>query len=202
MVKMVELHREIQLLKEEINGAINSVIESAQFIEGPVVKELEEKLRDFLGVTHAITLASGSDALFLALKAVHLDCNSEVITTAFSFIATAEAIIRAGAKPVFADVDYNTMNIDPKSIEKNINNKTRAIVVVHIFGNPCKLDEIAEIARKYHLYLIEDCAQSFGSTFNDQFVGTFGDCGCFSFFPTKNLAVMAMVVLLSQIVMS
>ena len=187
MVRMVELQREIRLLKKEINGALNNVIERAQFIEGPAVKELEENIKVFLGVKHAITLRSGSDALFLALKAANLDRNSEVITTALSFIATAEAIIHAGVKPVFADIDYNTMNIDPRSIEKNINNKTKALIVVHIFGNPCKIDEISEIARKYHLFLIEDCAQSFGSTFNNQFVGTFGDCGCFSFFPTKNL---------------
>ena len=187
MIRMVELKREIKILKKEIIGTIDNILESAQFIEGSEVKELEEKIEQFLGVNHAITLASGTDSLFLALKAANIGENSEVITTSFSFIATAEAIAHAGAKPVFADINYNTMAIDPKSIEKKITDKTKALIVVHIFGNPCNLDEIIKISQKYNLILIEDCAQSFGAKFNNQFTGTFGDFGCFSFFPTKNL---------------
>jgi dTDP-4-amino-4,6-dideoxygalactose transaminase len=187
MIRMVELKREIKILKREITKAINNILESGQFIEGSTVKELEKRIEKFLGVNHAITLASGTDSLFFALKAANVGGDSEVITTAFSFIATAEAIVHAGAKPVFADIDYNTMTIDPKSIEKKVTDKTKALIVVHIFGNPCKLDEIIKISQKYNLFLIEDCAQSFGAKFNNQFTGTFGDFGCFSFFPTKNL---------------
>ena len=184
---MVELKRETSIIKEAIQSAINSILESGEFIEGPAVKELEENIEAFLGVKHAVSLASGTDSLCLALKAANLQEHCEVITTSFSFIATAEAIVHAGLIPVFADIDYNTMTIDPDSIERNITNRTKAIIIVHIFGNPCKIDDIVKIAQKYNLFLIEDCAQSFGAKFNYQFTGTFGNIGCFSFYPTKNL---------------
>lgn len=187
MIKMVELKREISTIKEEIQSAINSILESGEFIEGSAVKQLEENIGSFLGVKHAVSLASGTDALFFALKAANIQENCEIITTSFSFIATAEAIVHAGLIPVFVDIDYNTMTIDPKSIERNITDKTKALIVVHIFGNPCKMEDIVKIARKYNLFLIEDCAQSFGAKFNYQFTGTFGNIGCFSFYPTKNL---------------
>lgn len=187
MIKMVELRRELLALKEEIQSAINNVLHSCDFIEGSVVKELERNIETHLRVNHAISVSSGTDALFLGLKAANLQKNCEVITTSFSFIATAEAIVHAGLIPVFADIDYNTMTIDTDSIERNITDKTKALIVVHIFGNPCKMDDIVNISRKYNLFLIEDCAQSFGAKFNKSYTGTFGNTGCFSFYPTKNL---------------
>ncbi|MBU4204845.1 DegT/DnrJ/EryC1/StrS family aminotransferase [Patescibacteria group bacterium] len=183
-VEFIELKRQHQLIKKEINTAIQNVLDSGNFILGEEVKRFEEELAGYCGVKYAVGVASGSDALFLSLKA--LDVKGEVITTPFSFFATAGAIFRAGARPVFVDIgeDYN---INPDKIERAITKKTEAIIPVHLYGMPCNMQKIMEIAKKHNLKVIEDAAQALGTEFNGKKMGSFGDTGCLSFFPTKNL---------------
>ena len=187
MIPMVDLKRQYEEIREEILRDINEVFESSRYILGPKVKAFEDALAEFHGVTDAVGVASGTDALNLALKAVGITRDDEVITTPFTFFATVEAILYQGAKPVFVDVESNTFNIDPSRIEEVITPKTKAIVVVHLFGHPANMPEIMDIAKKHGLRVIEDCAQAFGAAINGKPVGTFGDIGCFSFYPSKNL---------------
>ncbi|MBS4194211.1 DegT/DnrJ/EryC1/StrS family aminotransferase [Lederbergia citri] len=190
MINLVNLKRQFQSVKEEILQGINDVIDNGNYILGPKVKELEEKIARKLGVLEAIAVANGTDALILTLEAYGIGKGDEVITTPFTFFATAEAISRVGAIPVFADVNPLTFNLNPKEIEKNITSSTKAIIPVHIFGQPADMDEINEIAKKYGLLVIEDACQAFGATYKDQWVGSLGDAACFSFFPTKNLGTV------------
>ncbi len=188
MIPMVDLQRQYKTLKSDIDRAIQDVLDSAQFILGPNVAELEKEIAVYHDVSHAIGVASGTDALLLALRACGVGAGDEVITTPFTFIATAEVISTLGARPVFADIIPETFNIDPEKIEKNISKKTKAIIPVHLFGLPADMDAIVHLARKYDLKIIEDCAQAFGAKYKGKKVGAIGDCGCFSFFPSKNLA--------------
>lgn len=186
-IKLINLERQYELLKRDINRAIKKVIESGQYILGPEEKALEKEIAEYIGVEYAIGVANGTDALVLALRALNIGPGDEVITTPFTFFATAEAISLIGAKPVFVDIDPNTYNINPDLIEEKITDRTKAIIPVHIFGQPCDMDRIMNIARKYNLYVIEDACQAIGAEYKGQKVGTFGDAACFSFFPTKNL---------------
>jgi len=188
MIPMVDLQRQYKLLRPEIDEAIQNVLSHAQFILGPNVAELEKEIAAYHTVPYAIGVASGTDALLLALRACGVGPGDEIITTAFTFIATADVISLLQAKPVFVDIVPDTFNIDPGEIEKKINGKTKAIIPVHLFGHPADMEPIIVLARKYDLRIIEDCAQAFGSTYQGKKVGSIGDCGCFSFFPSKNLA--------------
>lgn len=184
---MVDLKRQFNDIRDEIFAVITEVLESSQYILGPKVMELEKKIAQYHGVAEAIGVASGTDALHLAVEALGIGEGDEVITTPFTFFATAEAIMYTGATPVFVDIEPDTMNIDPVEIEKKITEKTRAIMPVHIFGHPADMGKILQIAKKHNLRIIEDCAQSFGADMEGRKTGSFGDAGCFSFYPSKNL---------------
>jgi dTDP-4-amino-4,6-dideoxygalactose transaminase len=186
-VPLVDLDAQYRHIRNEINRAILYVLESGNFIMGKYVRQFEENFAGYNGCRFAISVANGTDALIIALKALGIGKDDEVITTPFTFFATAEAIIQAGARPVFVDIDPFTYNIDANAIEKKINENTRAIIPVHIFGNPAKMDRIMEIAKNYKLYVIEDACQAVGARYKGKRVGTIGDAGCFSFFPSKNL---------------
>lgn len=188
MIQMVDLQRQYRLLKEEIDDAIQDVLHKAQFILGPNVSQLEEEIAAYHDVSHAIGVANGTDALLLALRGCGVEPGDEVITTPFTFIATAEVIAELNAVPVFVDIVPETFNINPHQIENKITERTKAILPVHLFGHPADMDLIMDIAGRYNLKVIEDCAQAFGAEYKGRKVGTFGDCGCFSFFPSKNLA--------------
>lgn len=186
-VPMVDLGIQYEKIKDEINTAVLSVIRSTSFILGSQGKALEQSIADYHGVKYAVGVASGTDALHLALKAAGIGPGDEVITTPFTFIATAEAISYIGAVPVFADIQPDTFNIDPAQIEKKITPRTKAILPVHLYGHAADMDPIMEIAKARKLRVIEDCAQSFGAEYRGKKTGSFGDLGCFSFFPSKNL---------------
>lgn len=174
-------------LREELMRAIEEVVLSGQFILGEVVEEFEKAIAAYCGVKHAIGVANGSDALYIALAACGIGPGDEVITTPFTFFATAGSIVRAGATPVFADIDPKTFNIDPAEVAKKITYRTKAILPVHLYGLPADMDPINQIARNHNLKVIEDAAQAIGAEYKGRKVGTLGDAACISFFPTKNL---------------
>lgn len=186
-IPMVDLCLQYRQLKEEIDGGILAVMEKSQFILGPNVSAFEEEAAAFLGVRHAVSVASGTDALHLALVAAGIGPGDEVITTPFTFIATAEAIRYVGATPVFVDIDPLTYNIDPAKVEAAVTPSTRAVIPVHLFGQPADMEAIQAVCDRHGLVLVEDCAQSFGATFKGRMTGAIGSLGCFSFFPSKNL---------------
>ena len=187
MVPMIDLKKQFADIKDEVLGTVTEILESAHYILGPRVSEFEKKVAAYHGVSEAIGVASGTDALHLAVEALGIGDGDEVITTPFTFFATAESVIYTGATPVFADIDPETMNIDPARIEAKITENTKAIIPVHIFGHPAEMEKIMAIAKKYNLHIIEDCAQSFGADISGRKTGSFGDVGCFSFYPSKNL---------------
>ncbi len=187
MIPMVDLKIQYHQLKGEIDKAVLDALESTQFILGPNVTNLEKEVAEYLGSPFAVSCASGTDALYLAVLAAGVKPGDEVITTPFTFIATAEAVCYAGATPVFVDVDPKTFNIVPELIEKAITPRTKAVIPVHLFGQPADMTAIREICDRHKLMLIEDCAQSFGSGIAKDKTGSIGDFGCFSFFPSKNL---------------
>lgn len=187
MIPMVDLKLQYRQLKPEIDAAIADVLQSTAFILGPNVRHFEEEAASYLGVDYTVGCASGTDALHLALRAAGIGPGDEVITSAFTFIATAEAICYVGAKPVFVDINPQTMNLDLAAVRNAVNDKTSAILPVHIFGQPVDMAELAAIADDHGLKVIEDCAQSFGADIADKQTGSFGIAGCFSFFPSKNL---------------
>ncbi len=188
MIPMVDLKRQYHNLKKEIDTVISDVLEQTRFILGPNVRALEEEVAAYHGLPHAIGVANGTDALLLALRACGIKEGDEVITTPFTFIATAEVIALLKAKPVFVDICPDTYNIDCSKLAEKITAKTKAIIPVHLFGHPADMTPIMETARKHNLKVIEDCAQAFGAKYNGKKVGSIGDVGCFSFFPSKNLA--------------
>ena len=183
----LDLRAQFATIHEEVMQAVNQVFESQHFILGPEVKQLEQEVAAKLGAKFAVGCASGTDALILALLAAGIGDGDEVITTPFSFIATAGTIAYVGAKPVFVDIDPVTFNINPALVEAAITPCTRAIMPVHLFGLPADLDPILAIAKARKLAVIEDAAQAIGSRYGGRYVGTFGGYGCFSFFPSKNL---------------
>ncbi len=187
MIPMVDLKTQYHNLKGEIDRAVLDALESSQFILGPNVAAFEQEAADYLGANHAVAVASGTDALHLALLAAGVGPGDEVITSTFTFIATAEAVRYLGATPVFVDIDSRTFNIDPALIEQAITPRTKAVIPVHLFGQPAHLKVITEICDRHGLFLIEDCAQSFGAPADGRKTGTYGAAGCYSFFPSKNL---------------
>jgi len=187
MVPMVDLKKELDMIKKEVFEVLTEVLESSHYILGAKVSELEKKISGYHNVAAALGVASGTDALHLSLDALGIGEGDEVITTPFTFFATAEAILYTGAMPVFVDVEPGTLNIDPGAIEKKITGKTKAIIPVHLFGHPADMKAIMKTAKKHNLKIIEDCAQAFGAGINGKKVGSFGDAGCFSFYPSKNL---------------
>jgi len=187
MIPMVNLKAQYAEIQDEIVNGFSETLDSCAFILGPNVQAFEKEAADYLGVKHAIGCASGTDALHLALRGLGIGEGDEVITTAFTFIATAEAIKYVGAKPVFVDIDPGTFNITPENILKAITPKTKAVMPVHLFGQPADLPAIKAICDKHGLKLIEDCAQCFGATVSNQQTGSIGDAAGFSFFPSKNL---------------
>ncbi len=187
MIPMVNLQAQYAEIQDEIVGGFTETLNKCAFILGPNVQAFEKEAAAYLGVKHAIGCASGTDALHLALLAEGIGAGDEVITSAFTFIATAEAIKYVGAKPVFVDIDPGTFNITPANIEKAITAKTKAVMPVHLFGQPADLPAIKAICDKHGLKLIEDCAQSFGATVYNKQTGSFGNAAGFSFFPSKNL---------------
>jgi UDP-2-acetamido-2-deoxy-ribo-hexuluronate aminotransferase len=198
MIPMVDLKKQFNDIKQELFDVLTEVLESSQYILGPKVQELEKSIAAYHGVPEAVGVASGTDALHLALDAIGIGEGDEVITTPFTFFATAEAILYTGATPVFVDIEPDTMNIDPGRIEQSITKRTKAIVPVHIFGHPADMERIQAIAKEHSLSVIEDCAQSFGAGIKGRKTGSFGDAGCFSFYPSKNLGAFGdggMVVL-------
>lgn len=190
MIPIFNSKRQYAQIGEEAEKAVCEVMRSGNYILGPNVKALESELADYLGCKYTVGVNSGTDALHLALRALNIGKGDEVITTAFTFVATAEAIGMVGAKPVFVDINSDTFNIDPSKIEEAITPNTKAIIPVHLYGQPCDMGAIMDIAHRHNLRVIEDCCQAIGSSYNGQKVGTFGDIGCYSFYPTKNLGTM------------
>lgn len=186
-VTFFDITRQNQALEKELAAAIDKVVRSGRYILGENVAALEKEVAAYVGAKYAVGVASGTDALHLALKACGIKAGDEVITSPFSFVATAEAIAYCGATPVFVDIEPNTFNLDPKKIEKSVNTKTKAILPVHLYGQACDMAPILDIAKQHSLEVIEDCAQAFGAEYSGKQVGSLGDAGCFSFFPTKNL---------------
>lgn len=186
-VPLINLKRQYETIKGTADKQILEVLHSAQYILGQNVKKFENEFAEYIGIKHAITVGNGTDALIIALKALGIGKGDEVITSPFTFFSTAEAISFVGAKPVFVDVRIDTFNIDSAQIEEKITYKTKAIMPVHIFGQPADMDEINRIAKKYNLKVIEDACQAVGAKYKRREIGTLGDIACFSFFPTKNL---------------
>ncbi|MEB3286226.1 MAG: DegT/DnrJ/EryC1/StrS family aminotransferase [Vampirovibrionales bacterium] len=200
VIPILNLTRQYESLQAELSQAVTQVAAGGVYILGENVKKFEEEMAAWLGVKHVVGCASGTDALYLALKALKIGTDNnkpgynymvdEVITTAFTFVATSESIIHAGAKPVFVDVDPETYNLDAEQVEAAITPNTKAIMPVHLYGQPCDMAALKAIADKHKLAIIEDCAQAVGAKFDGKSVGGIGDIGCFSFFPSKNLGAM------------
>jgi len=186
-IPLVDLKTQYSSIKEEIDEAVHGVIERGEFILGSELEAFQAELASYLGAGYAVGVASGTDALHLALLACDIKPGDEVITTPFTFIATTEAITYCGATPVFVDINPETYNIDTAQIEPKITARTSAILPVHLYGQPADMDPILELAKKYNLKIIEDCAQALGAEYKGKKVGTLGDTGCFSFFPSKIL---------------
>ncbi len=190
-IRMVDLRNQYENIKEEMDSAIQKVLESTSFIKGPFVNEFCKNLSSYLDSKYVIPCGNGTDALQLALMALDLQAGDEIITTPFTFVATAETIVLLGLKPVFVDVDERTFNIDTNKIEEAITSKTKCIIPVHLFGQSCDMDAIMTIARSHNLNVIEDTAQSIGAYYNyngiKHMCSTIAKIGTFSFFPSKNL---------------
>ena len=186
-IAMVDPAGEYRLLKEEIDAAVSRVLASGRYVLGPEGQALEQELAAFCGAGHAAGVNSGTDALHLALVAAGVGPGDEVVVPAFTFFASAEAVSYTGAKPVFADIDLATFNLDPASLEKCLSRKTRAVIAVHLFGQCAALPDIQSICEREKILLIEDCAQSLGADYGGRRCGSWGAFGCFSFYPTKNL---------------
>jgi dTDP-4-amino-4,6-dideoxygalactose transaminase len=187
-VPLLDLKAQYETLRAEIKAAIDEACESQRFILGPQVKAFEQAIAHYSNTKHAIGVSSGTDALLVSLMALDVKPDDEVITTSYSFFATAGVIARLGAKPVFVDIDPRTYNINPSQIEARITKRTKAIMPVHLYGQCCDMTPILDIANRHNLYLIEDAAQAIGAKDKDNHgAGGMGNLGCFSFFPTKNL---------------
>lgn len=186
-IQFVDLKAQYETIKKEIDSVIHDVISETAFIGGPYNLKFEEAFAAYCGVKHCVGLGNGTDALFVALRALGIGHGDEVITVANSFIATSESITNAGAKVVFVDINPETYNIDITKIESKITERTKAIIPVHLYGQPANMDPILSLARKHNLKVIEDAAQAHGAMYKGRKVGSLGDAACFSFYPGKNL---------------
>ncbi len=186
-VPMADLQRLHQSIKDELEAAIEGVFGKSAFILGSETEAFETEFATYLGAKYAVGVGSGTDAIKIALMALGISEGDEVITTALSAYPTAEAILWTGAKPVFIDIDERTCNIDPSKVEEKITTRTKAVLPVHLYGAPANMTKIMEIARTHKLFVIEDCCQAHGARVSNAFVGTLGNVGCFSFYPSKNL---------------
>ena len=190
MIPIIDSKRQYATIQNEAEKEVLEVMRSGSYILGKHNKAFEQEMADFIGVNYSVALNSGTDALHLALRALDIGAGDEVITVAFTFVATTEAIGIVGATPVFVDINPDTFNMDANLIEEKITPKTKAILPVHLYGQPCDMEKIMTIAKKHNLYVIEDCCQAIGAEFKGKKVGSFGDIGCYSFYPTKNLGTM------------
>ncbi len=186
-IPFLDLTAQYRALQTDLDAAIGRVLASGQFILGPEGEALEQEIAAYCGSAHAVGVANGTDALELALRACGIGAGEEVITSAFSFFATAEAILAVGAVPVFVDITLPSYGLDPAAVEQAVTPKTRAVVPVHLYGHPCAIEPLVQLAAARKLRVIEDCAQAIGASVGSRRVGSFGDAGCFSFYPTKNL---------------
>ncbi|MEA5501449.1 DegT/DnrJ/EryC1/StrS family aminotransferase [Limnoraphis robusta] len=183
----IDLSQQYKLIAPEVSLAVQQVLASGYYIGGSEVAQFEQQFGEYIGVSDCISCNSGTDALFLALRALDIGPDDQVIVPVFTFIATAEVVSAVGATPVFVDIDENTFNLDVNKVEAAITSKTKAIIPVHLFGQSVNMTRLMEIAKTHQLTVIEDCAQATGATWEGEKVGGIGDIGCFSFFPTKNL---------------
>jgi len=190
MIPIIDSKRQYATIQNEVEKEVLDVMRSGSYILGKHNKAFEQEMADFVGVKYSVALNSGTDALHLALRALDIGKGDEVITVAFTFVATTEAIGIVGATPVFVDINPDTFNMDADLIESKITPRTKAILPVHLYGQPAEMDKIMAIAKKHNLYVIEDCCQAIGAEFKGKKVGSFGDIGCYSFYPTKNLGTM------------
>ncbi|UCF15931.1 MAG: DegT/DnrJ/EryC1/StrS family aminotransferase [Phycisphaerales bacterium] len=186
-IPLLDLKAQYATIKDQVTQAISEVCESQLFALGPAVARFEENVAEYCNSKFAIGVSSGTDALLISLMALGIGPGDEVVTTPFTFFATAGSVVRVGAKPVFVDVDPDTFNIDPNGIDERITDKTKAIIPVHLFGQVAEMETITEIAHRHNIMVIEDAAQAIGATRDGTAAGNFGLCGCFSFYPTKNL---------------
>jgi dTDP-4-amino-4,6-dideoxygalactose transaminase len=184
---MLDLRAQYARIKEEVDAAVAAVLTAQQFRGGPEVERFEHEMTDYVGAAHAIGVSSGTDALFLALKALGVRPGDEVITTPFTFFATAGAIVNAGAVPVFADIDPRTFNLDVLQVEGHLTSRTRAVLPVHLYGQCADMDPLMALADKHGLTVVEDAAQAIGARYHDRAAGSMGRAAAFSFYPTKNL---------------
>jgi len=189
-IPIINSKRQYEAIAQKAEAAVLEVMRSGSYILGENNKQLEKEMCEYLDCKHAVALNSGTDALHLALRALDIGEGDEVISTAFTFVATSESIGIVGAKPVFVDIDKDTFNLDAAKIEAAITPKTKAIIPVHLYGQPCDMDIIMDIAKRHNLFVIEDACQAIGAEYKGKKVGTIGDVGCFSFYPTKNLGTM------------
>jgi len=183
----LDLARQYATIEAEVSAAVCAVLTSGRYVGGPLVEGFEQQFATHTGVSECVACNSGTDALYLALRAFNIGAGDEVITSPFTFIATSEVIIAVGAKPVFVDIDLATFNLDVGQVAAAITNRTKAIIPVHLFGQPVDMTAVMALAQQHHLVVIEDCAQATGATWSGNRVGSIGHIGCFSFFPTKNL---------------
>ena len=186
-LQFLDLRSQFDQIRDEVMQAVTNVLETQRFVLGPEVEQFEAEIASYLGCRSAVACASGTDALVLALMAARIGPGDEVITTPFTFVATASAIVRTGATPVFVDIDPKTYNIDPESVSRAITTRTRAVIPVHLFGLPADMESIMDVAERCGIAVIEDAAQAIGAEYRGHKVGTIGTMGCFSFFPSKNL---------------
>ena len=186
-IPFLDLRAQYRAIKPEIDAAIQRVLDSGHFILGPEVEAFEGEMAASCGAAHAVGVASGTDALELSLRACGIGLGDEVLTTAYSFFATAEAILAVGAAPVFVDIELSTYGLNPGALSKAVTPRTKAIVPVHLYGHPCDIEAVLAVARTHRLKVIEDCAQAIGASVGTRRVGSFGDAAAFSFYPTKNL---------------
>ncbi|MEA5505159.1 DegT/DnrJ/EryC1/StrS family aminotransferase [Halotia wernerae UHCC 0503] len=182
-----DIKQQYATIEAEVSAAVLEVLSSGRYVGGPLVQAFEQQFAAYHHVTNCIACNSGTDALFLALRALEIGAGDEVITTPFTFVATAEVISAVGAKPIFVDIDTTTLNLDLQQVAGAITPKTKAMIPVHLFGQPVDMTALMAIAQSHNLAIVEDCAQSTGASWDGQKVGSIGHLGCFSFYPTKNL---------------
>ena len=186
-IPLIDLGAQYQSIKSEIDRAIQEVLDRGQFILGPEVEALEREIAAYCGTAHAVAVASGTDALELSLRACGIGPGDEVLTSAYSFIATAEAIVAVGAIPVFVDINLDSYTLDPADLASTVTPRAKAIIPVHLYGHPCDMDRVFMVAKAHRLQVIEDCAQAIGARYQGQRVGSLGKAGALSFYPSKNL---------------